>query len=190
MTPALIIPGLNGSPEGHWQSWLQESLPQARRVEQDDWDTPDLEAWLLRFALATVATPGAIIVAHSLGCILTAHAASRFSELPIRAALLVAPADVDSPAHTPELLRSFAPIPTARLPFPSIVVASVNDPFMTLVHARDLATAWGSDFVNAGTAGHINIASGYGPWPAVLDMFDGLTTAAERAWPQPFRRSG
>jgi predicted alpha/beta hydrolase family esterase len=190
MTPALIIPGLNGSPEGHWQSWLQASLPLSRRVEQDDWDRPELDPWLSRLALATVATPGAVIVAHSLGCILTAHAVARFPELPIRAALLVAPADVESSAHTPNLLRSFAPIPIARLPFPSIVVASADDPFMAFPHARDLATAWGSDFTDAGAAGHINVASGHGPWPAVRQMFDGLVAATGDARSQPARRSG
>lgn len=190
MTPTLIVPGLNGSPEGHWQSWLQATLPQAHRVEQDDWDAPDLEAWLLRFAVATIATPGAIIVAHSLGCILAAHAAVRFPELPIRAALLVAPADVDSAAHTPYSLRSFAPIPAARLPFPSVVVASTNDAFMAFSHARELASAWGADFVDAGPAGHINVASGHGPWPAGRDMVDALAAETDHAAPQPVRRSG
>ncbi len=190
MTPALIIPGLNGSPEAHWQSWLQATLPQARRVEQDDWDVPHLEVWLHRLALASVATPGAVIVAHSLGCILAVHAASRFPELQIRGALLVAPADVGSPAHTPELLRSFAPIPTQRLPFPSVVVASTDDPFMSHPHAKELAHAWGADFVDAGAAGHINVPSGFGPWPAARDMVDALASGTGHARPQPFRRSG
>lgn len=190
MTPALIIPGLNGSPDGHWQSWLQESLPQASRVEQEDWDAPNLEAWLNRLALASAATPGAVLVAHSLGCILAAHAASRFPALPIRGALLVAPADVDSAAHTPYLLRSFGPIPTLRLPFPSIVVASTDDPFMAHPRARELANAWGSHFVNAGAAGHINVASGFGPWPAGRDMVDALANGTGYAVPQPIRRSG
>lgn len=179
MTAALIIPGLNGSPEGHWQSWLQATLPLARRVEHDDWDAPDLEAWLPRFALAVIATPGAVIVAHSLGCILAVHAASRFPELPIRAALLVAPADVDSPAHTPELLRGFAPTPVARLPFPSIVVASIDDPFMAFPRAQGLADGWGSRFVSAGAAGHINTASGHGPWPQARHLFDELATGSD-----------
>lgn len=179
MTPTLIIPGLNGSPDGHWQSWLQGLLPLARRVEQDDWDVPDLEAWLHRPALTVMANPGAVIVAHSLGCILAAHAAARFPELPIRGALLVAPADVDSPAHTPALLRNFAPTPTTRLPYPSIVVASIDDPFMGISRARELAHGWGARFVNAGAAGHINIASGYGPWPAARELLDEL--AANKA---------
>ncbi|MDB5652439.1 MAG: alpha/beta hydrolase family protein [Tardiphaga sp.] len=185
MTAALIVPGLNGSPDGHWQSWLQAELPRAQRVEQDDWNAPDLETWLHRFALTVVACPGAVIVAHSLGCILAAHAVSRFPELPIRAALLVAPADVDAPRHAPELLRRFAPTPTLRLPFPSVVVASANDPFMALARARDLADGWGARFVSAGAAGHINIASGHGPWPAARDLFDDLAAGSARELPLP-----
>ena len=191
MTSALIVPGLNGSAEGHWQHWLKASLPQARLVEQDDWDSPNPDVWLLRFARTVVDVPGAVIVAHSLGCILTAHAASRFPGLPIRAALLVAPADVDSPAHTPDLLRSFSPAPTARLPFPSIVVASTDDPFMAFARAQALAGDWGSRFVNAGAAGHINIASGYGPWPAARDLFDELAALSDHGTPpEQVRRSG
>ncbi len=97
---------------------------------------------------------------------------------------------MDSAAHTPYLLRGFAPIPTQRLPFPSIVVASTDDPFMAQPHARELAHAWGSDFVDAGAAGHINVVSGHGPWPAARDMVDALATGTERATPRPFRRSG
>jgi predicted alpha/beta hydrolase family esterase len=83
----------------------------------------------------------------------------------VRAALLVATADVDSPAHTPPETRDFAPKPRARLPFPATVIASRNDPYVTLERARAFAAAWGADFVDAGAIGHINAASGLGDWP-------------------------
>ena len=110
-----------------------------------------------------------VLVAHSLGCALVAHAARRWPALiarAVRAALLVAPADVDSPAHTPPETRGFAPMPLARLPFPATVIASDDDPYVTSVRARRFASAWGADFVGAGTVGHINAASGLGDWPA------------------------
>ena len=110
-------------------------------------------------------TPGAVLVAHSLGCPLVAHLAHRRPHLPIAAALLVAPADVDSARHTPEHIRGFAPIPLERLPFRSIVVGSRNDPYMSFARAREVAFAWGAGFVDAGAVGHINVASGFGPWP-------------------------
>lgn len=136
------------------------------RVAQQNWDHPDLETWLgaLERAIAAVGEPVAI-AAHSLGCALVAHAARRTPGLSVRAALLVAPADVDSPAHTPPETRSFAPMPLARLPFAATVIASRNDPYVTSQRARAFAAAWGASFVDAGALGHINAACALGDWP-------------------------
>ena len=134
-------------------------------MAQHDWDHPDLETWLaaLERAVAAAGEPVAI-AAHSLGCALVAHAARRTPRLAVRAALLVAPADVDSPAHTPPETRSFAPMPLARLPFAATVIASRNDPYVTPQRARAFAAAWGASFVDAGALGHINAACGLGDW--------------------------
>ena len=96
----------------------------------------------------------------------------------VRAALLVAPADVDSPAHTPPETRAFAPMPSARLPFPATVVASADDPFVSLDRARAFAAAWGAVFVAAGARGHLNAASGLGDWPAGRRALDELLARA------------
>jgi uncharacterized protein len=164
--PVLIVPGLGGSGEHHWQTHLERSLPDAARVYQSDWDRPELSQWLDRLAQAVEARPDALLVAHSLACPLVAHLAAKRPDLPIAAALLVAPADVDSARHTPSHTRGFAPIPRVALPFRSVVVASTNDPFIALERARDLADGWGSEFVDVGPCGHINVASGFGLWPA------------------------
>lgn len=165
MVPVLIVPGLGGSANDHWQSHLERSLPNTFRVQQEDWERPDLTDWVERLAGSVEARPGGVLVAHSLGCPLVAHLAGRRPDLPVAAALLVAPADVDSARHTPSHTRGFAPIPCQPLPFPSIVVASTNDPFMALDRAINLAHTWGAEFVDVGACGHINIASGFGPWP-------------------------
>ena len=118
----LIVPGWQGSPEDHWQSHWQNSLPNSARVEQADWLTPRREDWVaaLAEAIAADSTP-VILIAHSLGCITVAHWAAtapvQFLRQ-VRGALLVAPADVERPACAPAL-RNFAPIPTDLLPFPS-----------------------------------------------------------------------
>jgi uncharacterized protein len=156
--PVLIVPGLGGSGEQHWQTRLERSLPDAERVHQSDWDRPDLTLWVERLAQAVEVRPAPLLVAHSLGCPLVAHLAARRPDLPVAAALLVAPADVDSPRHTPGHTRGFAPIPRLPFSFRSIVVASTNDPFIALERARDLANAWGAEFVDVGPCGHINIA--------------------------------
>ena len=50
------------------------------------------------------------------------------------------------------------------LPFPAIVIASDDDPYVSLERAREYARAWGAEFVLLERAGHINVASGHGPW--------------------------
>ena len=84
-------------------------------------------------------------------------------DLRIAGALLVAPADVDEIEE--ESLRSFAPMSFAPLPFPTTVVASRTDPYLSFRRAQVLAAAWGAQLVDYGDAGHINIAAGYGAWP-------------------------
>ncbi len=102
-----------------------------------------------------------VIVAHSLGCITTAHmnpeAAAR-----VRGALLVAPADPERRA----VLSDFAPVPYAALPYRSILVASSNDPYCPIRLAGAYARAWGSEFVRLQNAGHINVdqAMANGRW--------------------------
>jgi uncharacterized protein len=166
MVPILIVPGLGGSGPQHWQSCLERAFPGTTRVEQADWDRPHRARWVAQLVEAIAQAPDALVVGHSLGCILIAHAAIKYPDLPIGSALLVAPADVDSAGHTPDHLRGFAPIPCAPLPFPAVTVASTNDPYMTLARARELAEAWDTEFINAGPLGHINVAAGFGPWPA------------------------
>jgi serine hydrolase len=163
-TPILIVPGLGGSGPDHWQSRWQLAHPTARRVEQADWNRPVRARWLHRLAEAVRDTPGAILVGHSLGCALIAHLAWQHPHLPISGALLVAPADVDD--HAAAELREFAPMPLVPLPFRSVLVASSNDPYMTIERARMLSQAWGARFVSAGACGHINVAAGFGPWQA------------------------
>jgi predicted alpha/beta hydrolase family esterase len=173
-TPILILPGYADSGPDHWQSHWERADPACRRVVQDDWLLPRLEDWLAtldREVRACATAP--VLAAHSLACALVAHHAARGGAR-VRAALLVAPADVDSPAHTPDEVRSFAPIPLAPLPFPSVVVASGDDPFVTPARAEALARAWGSRLVVLPRAGHINADAGFGPWPEGRRLLDGL----------------
>jgi uncharacterized protein len=135
----LIVPGLGGSEPEHWQSQWERSYPGATRVEQSDWNRPVRARWMRRLVEAVENTPGAILVGHSLGCVLIAHLAHRRPDLAIGGALLAAPADVYRVDHAQPELRDFAPTPLARMPFPAVVVASTNDPFSTIDRARLLA---------------------------------------------------
>jgi hypothetical protein len=164
-TPILTLPGYADSELDHWQSHWERADPACRRVVQDDWLEPRLADWLAtldRYVAGCDAPP--VLVAHSLGCALVAHWARRGSAR-AKSALLVAPPDVDSPIHTPDEVRGFSPIPLVALPFPSVVVASSDDPFVSLVRAEAFARAWGSRLITLANAGHINADAGYGPWP-------------------------
>lgn len=171
----LILPGLGGSGPDHWQTRWEALYPRHRRVVQRDWDRPDREAWLAALAAAIEAAGEPVVLAaHSLGCALVAHAAARPFAASVRAALLVAPADVDSPICTPAEARVFAPMPLRRLPFAATVVASETDPYVTLARARQFAAAWGAELVDAGPRGHLNAVSGLGDWPAGRAIFEAL----------------
>jgi hypothetical protein len=63
-------------------------------------------------------------------------------------------------------------IPHEALGFPAVVVASSNDPWMRLTAASVWADRWGAQFECIGRAGHINVESGFGPWPKGFDLFE------------------
>jgi predicted alpha/beta hydrolase family esterase len=46
----LIVPGWQGSPDNHWQSHWQRTLPNSARVEQHDWLTPQRQDWCRRWS--------------------------------------------------------------------------------------------------------------------------------------------
>ena len=73
-----------------------------------------------------------------------------------------------------DAVASFAPVPLERLPFPSIVVASSDDPYVSLERAEAFARGWGSRLVTIGAAGHINTDAGYGEWPEGRRLLDEL----------------
>jgi predicted alpha/beta hydrolase family esterase len=161
----LLFPGLGGSGEGHWQRHWLDALPLAKLVEQSDWDQPDLGRWVANAIDAILASPNSVLVGHSLGAVLIAHLAATRPDLPIKGALLVAPADVDEAPLPPNSVSGFGPMPTSPFPFRAMVVASRNDPFMRYDRARVLSSMWEAQLVDLGNAGHINVASGHGPWP-------------------------
>ena len=167
----LIIPGLGNSGPEHWQSRWQAKLSSARRVEQDDWERPDFAAWTGKIAEAVeAAEKPVILLAHSLGVIAAAHAAGKLDGK-IAGAFLVAPPSERKIAQIEAIDPRFAPVPTSPLPFPSVLVASRDDPYSNFGESEDMAFAWGSAIADAGFSGHINAESGHGPWPEGLMRF-------------------
>ena len=172
MTTTLIIPGLKSSGPAHWQSWFEAHIPGTVRVIQPDWNKADLAEWAARVRRDITRTPGRLlIVAHSFGVLAAVQAATDHAER-IAGTLLVAPAD-------PKKFGVEELLPQVPLPFPSVVVGSTNDHWMTLERAAYWADLWGADFVNLGEAGHINVESGFGPWPEGLSLYGRLRRSTE-----------
>lgn len=164
----LVVPGWQNSGPRHWQTLWEQQNPIFLRVQQRDWEHPHRAWWMERITEEVKQSPAPIVfAAHSLGCIAIAHwsqTAPPDLAAKVKGALLVAPADVER-KDSPVQIRDFLPVPKKLLPFPSIVVASNNDPFLTIDRAREIARTWGSRFVDIGAAGHVNGDSGLGDWP-------------------------
>ncbi|MCM3565727.1 RBBP9/YdeN family alpha/beta hydrolase [Hydrogenophaga intermedia] len=161
----LILPGWQNSGPAHWQSrW--EMAHGYRRVDQHDWMTPQRGDWMARLEDVVLAADGPVVlVAHSLGCMLTAAwAAHSKNSARVRGALLVAPGDPER-EELQGLLPSWSPVVRQRLPFPGILVGSRDDPYCTFERAQGFAADWGARFIDLGNAGHINADSGLGDWP-------------------------
>ena len=167
----LVLPGWQNSGTSHWQSrW--EALYGDVRVEQNDWMHPLRGDWMMRLdeAIGELEagedSPQVALVAHSLGCqLVAAWAAHSRKTGRVRAALLVAPPDVER-EEVQYALHSFTPIVRQALPFPSLAVISPDDPFCTPERARAMAADWGSRLLETGPLGHLNSDSGLGDWPA------------------------
>ncbi|MDR5839077.1 alpha/beta hydrolase [Caballeronia sp. LZ034LL] len=170
----VTVPGLYGSEDAHWQSWLEGEVASARRVEQRNWDLPHLDTWsdAVRDELADIDGP-VVIAAHSFGCLATAHALAHLKPTGahVQGVLFVAPA-------SPAKFRFAGNFSARRLDTLSLVVGSETDPWMPLDEARTLAQHWNSAFINLGDAGHVNTAAGFGPWPLAKHFVETLARRA------------
>jgi predicted alpha/beta hydrolase family esterase len=182
----VIVPGLRGHVEDHWQTRLAARLPHAVVVPLGR-DRRDLAGRVadLHQVISEAEHP-VTLVAHSAGVLTTVHWARRYADVPVRGALLATPPDLARPLgpEYPSLKEledsGWLPIPLAPLRFPSIVAASTNDALGDFDRVRALADAWGSRFIDIGPVGHLNPASGYGDWlgaEALLDVLGGIVAA-------------
>ena len=179
----LIVPGLRGHVPEHWQTLLAARLPGARTVPPLDVDGLSCAARVaaIEAELAKISGP-VILVAHSAGVLMVAHWVARHGAREgrggshVAGALLVTPPDLNaawpSSYPQPDVLRAqgWDPLPAGPLPFPSIVCASDNDHLASPEAVRELARGWGGALLELGEVGHMNPASGYGPWPLAEEL--------------------
>ena len=177
MIHTVIVPGVGGSEHDHWQSWLQRQLKSRSRVQQQDWNKPVLHEWIEQFVKTVQAIQEPIqIVAHSFGCLTTVAALAQHPELKqkIKNLVLVAPANParfgdagfarDSQNNYQQYFHQL------KLQAPTQMIISENDPWLNFQDALQLAKAWKIRPKNLGQVGHINVASGFGPFPEIYDF--------------------
>ncbi|MEN0106437.1 MAG: alpha/beta hydrolase [Pseudomonas sp.] len=160
----LLLPGIGNSGPEHWQTLWQNGDASLHRIDGQDWDNPQCSLWVANLERAVQRLgPNTVLVAHSLACLQVAHWAAA-SQTTIRGALLVAVPDPQA-ASFPSQAQGFSPLALQRFAFPSLVVASSDDPYGAVDYSERCAQAWGSEWVNIGACGHINGQSGLGDWP-------------------------
>ena len=168
----LVLPGRGNSGVDHWQTHWLGVLPNASRVLQADWDAPLPNDWIRRVDSAVASAPRPVVlIAHSLATITAVKWAADASPdrlAKVRAAFLVATTDVEDPDPSFDVVRPFAPVPLKRLPFPALVVASRNDPRVSVARSRVFAEAWGADFADVGERGHMGSGDRLALWPEGL----------------------
>ncbi len=171
----LIVPGVGGSGDQHWQTFWEQAFPQFQRVEQADWDRPVYAAWATRLSAAiNTSRKPVVLVAHSLGTSLTMRIAFDQPALAanIAGAFLVAPTDRDRFDGDPDSpVQGFGKMILQHLPFKTCVIASRDDDRVSFARAQAFADAWGAAFIDAGSHGHLGSAAQLGLWPFGLVQF-------------------
>jgi predicted alpha/beta hydrolase family esterase len=169
----LLLHGLEGSGEGHWQRWLAPRLAGCGAAvafpDLPDADDPDPSAWESELArvLGEVGEPP-VVLAHSLGCVLWLRHASRAGERVAERVLLVAPPATEA---VPAVVRfsAFDPDPARvrEAATETRIVCSDDDPYNPVGALKTHAEPLGLPVEVVAGAGHLNVDAGYGPWPAV-----------------------
>ncbi len=164
MLNTVFVPGYGNSTEGHWQELLYKETTNAHWVEQDDWDNPTCSKWVETLNTLIQSLDGPIfLIAHSLGGCTVVEWSAKFSANIIGAVLVTFP-DVERD-NIPDAIIGYQTPPLFKLPFPSLALASLDDPYSSLERTKYFTEKWGCDLITIGKKGHVNIDSGFGDWP-------------------------
>ena len=126
-----IIPGINNSGPQHWQTFWEHQYG-FTRIKQEDWDHPVFEEWkdnLVESIESNKYKKNNILIAHSLGCLLTVKSLSTIQDY-IGGLFLVAVPNPDTAFFSGQL-KTFRDIPCENLKIPGYLVYSGNDEFST-----------------------------------------------------------
>ena len=159
----VLVPGFKNSDPEHWQSHWETFTPVFKRIALRRWDEKAIDLWMAAIArtLSRCDRP-AVLIGHSLGAI-AACSLPESEHGKVAGLMIVAPPE-------PSIFYADDFVPTQRLYAPSLVVASDNDPLMSIAKAEFFARRWGARFIDLGEAGHINSEAGFGPWIGGIEL--------------------
>jgi len=166
------VPGLGGSGDNHWQTFWEKAYPEIIRVEQKDWDNPVCDEWVEQLAKTVVrsADKPIVLIGHSLGCATIVHAVKANKLNGVVGAFLVAMPDVER-ADFPKECIGFSPMPRVEFGFPSLIIASENDPYISSTELKKWADILRSDFISVGEREHIGTAAKLEYWEEGHELF-------------------
>ncbi|WP_151899329.1 RBBP9/YdeN family alpha/beta hydrolase [Sulfurimonas hydrogeniphila] len=163
----LLLHGWGGSDYPHWQSWLAGETAKeygcVNFLKFSNFDTPKLAVWMQELESALADFKPDIVICHSLANTLWFHLCNTKKIPEIEKLYLVAP-----PSLTCKIkeLEEFFPVSTPAQLFAkeTLLIASTNDPYMSLDEAKELQKTLHVKIKILNNAGHINTDSGYGKW--------------------------
>lgn len=163
----LFLAGYGNSTGEHWQAKWFTQFSGGIWVEQD-WEQPKRDNWVsaINSKLEETSEP-LVVISHSLGGLAFIEWANQYPDLlleKIRGAFLVALPDADAQSFL-TAIQGFANTPMNKIPVPTLMVVSEDDPFASVERSCFFASALGSELINLGNRGHINSAAGLGDWP-------------------------
>jgi hypothetical protein len=178
MKRVLILHGWGGSDFPHWQSWLASEIAKnygcVSFLKLSNIDFPNKNEWIEELTEELKNFKPDIVVCHSLANILWFHLCNELKITKAEKLFLVAPPSLECKI---EELKSFFPceIPTNLYAKETLLVASTNDPYMSLDEATLLAKNLEVEMLILQNAGHINTDSGYGEWPWILEEIKNIS---------------
>lgn len=167
----LILHGWGGSNFPHWQSWLAGEIAKdygtVSFLEFSDYEFPNFGVWKKELLEHMKEFKPDIVICHSLANTLWFQLCNANAIEKIEKLYLVAPPSLNSKIAE---IESFFPLdmPTNPHAKETLLVASTNDPYMSMGEAKELQESLGVEMIVLEDAGHINADSGYGEWPWIL----------------------
>ncbi|MEA3355098.1 MAG: alpha/beta hydrolase [Patescibacteria group bacterium] len=180
MKRAIIIHGWDQEPTDEWLLWL------AKQLKKRDWQVdlpkmpnaryPQFEAWM-KVLLELSPDKNTVLIGHSLSCSLILKYLER-PQVKVKKTLLVAAWDYLLPEleeeHRSFFKEGFDYEAIKQNQTPITIIQSTNDPYLDFNKAKLLAKKINAKFIPFENAGHFQTKSGYGEFPELLEMCEGL----------------